>query len=178
MLDYTNYERNDCFFYRECLKNVGVWIYGDQGKNVYTPRKYPKLKYSKKDDQFILYFNGPLGYGLQSFYFDYYDFCIAYEDSKFNRSKPLCDRQSFFDIFFGPNWIHQNNRIGMIAVIFFCFNLTPSFLRRAMKAKQKLTLQPKLKHCELISKILPLPQMQQFLITNSLKEVDKDPFAF
>lgn len=150
------------FHYQRYMERIGIHYITDYHIS-FVKIRYPKVYYDAEFDRFTLYFNGPLGYGIQSFYFDWIDFVSAYEDAKGNAKKPRGERLSFCEYFLGPKWF-ENEKLIMVGMIFFCFNWTPTMLRKAMSrpnSKQRLT--PKIKHCKVLPDVLPPQFLNEFM---------------
>lgn len=153
------------------MKVLGV-SYSNSYEFFYNKKCFPRIAYNAELDSFMLYFNGPQGFGKQSFFFDYVDFVAAYEDSKSNHSKPKDERYSFPTLFLGPNWF-DNEKLSCVALILFCFNLTPTFLRKTMQRQGFQSLKPKQKHCQILPFFLPLNWLELYLQGNYVQKPEK-----
>lgn len=103
-------------------------------------KKLPKISYSKKDQLFVISYNGPDDYGTQSYTFNYEDFIYAYQNSKFKHDTPKDSYSNFYELFFykKPN--------AHVRIIFDLFSLNPTILKHAAKiskSRKKLTIFPK-----------------------------------
>lgn len=125
------------------LRQCGV-IVGSDGALTIARSKLPKLRFDKKTEMFVLSYPGPIGFGRQQFEFDYFDFVEAFYKTQHMHDTSVFDRMSIADYFLGSSWVN-NEKSGRIASVIFCFNLTPSLLKKA--SKSKVVLHPKKLHC-------------------------------
>lgn len=106
---------------------------------------FPKISWVKNQQVLRLFYNGPSGFGQQSFDFDFYDFILAFEQKKFKHDTSKFDYLNFIDSF--QNITHQklNERVKFV---FNFFYINPTILKNAIhqnkKMKRKITLMPKL----------------------------------
>lgn len=145
------------FDFQQFLKQCGVSIANNEF--VLVDSKRPSIHYSRKLGSFILDFPGPVGFGRQQFAFDFYDFTAAYYDTQYSYRQAKSSRYSFREYFLGEEWYKSEKNV-RIAAISFCFNLTPSILKKANSYHCKIKLAPKLNHCK---KILSFTTSEEFL---------------
>lgn len=95
----------------------------------------PAISFRKKDGLFVLTYQGPKGFGQQSFAFDGYAFNYAFSKGK-----------NSFEFFFFDNF--YSNATKRTKLCFSLFSITPTVLFRAMhqnkKVKRKIILKRKL----------------------------------
>jgi hypothetical protein len=103
-------------------------------------KKLPKISYSKKDQLFVVSYNGPDDFGIQSYTFNYEDFIYAYQNSKFKHDTPKNSYSNFYELFF---YRHPNAHV---RIIFDLFSINPTILKQAAKiakSRKKITIYPK-----------------------------------
>lgn len=132
------------FDFKGVLKQCGVSIL--KNEMIVVDSKRPKIKYNRKLDSFVLYFPGPIGFGRQQYIFDEFDFNAAYYDSQYQDRQTISSRISFNENFLGDYW-YDNEKLARIALVCFCFNLTPSLLKKCRVQHCVITLSPKKVHC-------------------------------
>lgn len=138
------------------LCQCGVVVNSD-GSLTIVRSKLPKVKFNKKAEVFQLSYPGPVGFGRQIFEFDFFDFAEAFYNSQHMHDTSVYDRMSIADYFLGHSWVNSEKN-GRIASVLFCFNLTPSLLKKA--AKSKITLKPKKVHCAAFIKFQSFQELQ------------------
>lgn len=106
---------------------------------------FPKVSFLKNQQLLRLYYNGPNGFGLQYFDFDFYDFLLAFEQKKFKHSTPKNDYSDFISSFTSISNSRLNDRVKFV---FNFFYINPTVLKKAIhqnkKMKRKITLKPNL----------------------------------
>ena len=106
---------------------------------------FPKISWVKNQQVLRLFYNGPDGFGQQSFDFDFYDFILAFEQKKFKHDTSKFDYLNFIDSFQSITHQKLNERVKFV---FNFFYINPTILKNAIhqnkKLKRKITLMPKL----------------------------------
>lgn len=107
--------------------------------------KFPKVSFDKNQQVLRLYYQGPNGFGQQTFFFDFYDFVLAFEQKKFKHNTSKFDYLNFIDSFQNITRQSLNDRVKFVFEFFY---ITPTILKNAIhqnkKHKRKITLLPKL----------------------------------